>query len=274
MQALKKLETAVRRHGSLVCVGLDSDPRRVPRCLARYQDPALVFNRRIIAATADLVCAYKLNAAFYEADGARGWRRLQATLRAVPPGVLTIIDGKRGDIGNTSALYARALFEHLGADAVTLNPYMGADSLEPFLTHRDKLSFILCLTSNQGANDFQLRPRRRPLFLEVARRIGQWHRRYGNCGLVVGATYPTKLRAVRAICPTAFFLVPGVGAQQGDLAAVLRSGLRRDGSGLVINASRSIIYAGTGRDFDRAAREQTRTMRDTIAGLVYKIAEH
>jgi orotidine-5'-phosphate decarboxylase len=268
--ALKKLEAAIRNHRSLVCVGLDTDPRQIPSCLRRYHDPALVFNRRIIAATHDVVCAYKLNTAFYEAHGEHGWRRLAATIQAVPPDVPVILDGKRGDIGNTSGQYARALFDHLGADAVTLSPYMGLDSLTPFLAYRDKLAFILCLTSNQGAGDFQLRPRRSPLFLEVARRINQWQRRFGNCGLVAGATYPARLRAIRALCPTSFFLVPGIGAQQGDLAAVVRWGARLDGSGLVINASRSIIYASPGRDFASMARRQAMALQETIEACAAK----
>jgi orotidine-5'-phosphate decarboxylase len=259
-----KLERAARDNGSLLCIGLDPD-----HALMAVSDVA-AFNKAIIEVTADLVCAYKPNLAFYEALGERGLTALHATLAAVPPNIPVIGDGKRNDIGNTARAYAHALFDHWRFDAVTVNPYLGGDAVEPFLERPGKGAFILCRTSNPGARDFQDLPvtvagsTPRPLFEVVAETAQRWNSR-GNIGLVVGATYPEELRRVREICPDMTFLVPGVGAQGGDVAAVVRNGLDSTGGGLIINVSRQVLYASKGDDFEQAARQAALELRDDIA---------
>ena len=260
-----KLERAAQRNGSLLCVGLDPDPARMP-----VSDVA-AFNRAIIEATAEFVCAYKPNLAFYEALGERGLAALRDTLAAIPPDIPVIADGKRNDIGNTAKAYARALFDELGVDAATVNPYLGGDAVEPFLEREEKAAFILCRTSNPGARDLQdllvSAPgggEARPLFEMVAEMARRWNSR-GNVGLVVGATYPEELRRVRRLCPEMTFLVPGVGAQGGDVAAVIGNGLDKGGRGLIINVSRQVLYASREKDFAVAAAGAARQLRDEIA---------
>lgn len=260
-----KLERAAQRNGSLLCVGLDPDPAQMP-----VSDVA-AFNRAIIEATAGLVCAYKPNLAFYEALGERGLAALRETLAAIPPDIPVIADGKRNDIGNTAKAYARALFDELGVDAATVNPYLGGDAVEPFLEREEKAAFILCRTSNPGARDLQdllvSAPgggEARPLFEMVAEMARRWNSR-GNVGLVVGATYPEELRRVRRLCPEMTFLVPGVGAQGGDVAAVIGNGLDKAGRGLIINVSRQVLYASREKDFAVAAARAARQLRDEIA---------
>jgi len=260
-----KLERAAQRNGSLLCVGLDPDPAQMP-----VSDVA-AFNRAIIEATAEFVCAYKPNLAFYEALGERGLAALRETLAAIPPDIPVIADGKRNDIGNTARAYARALFDELGVDAATVNPYLGGDAVEPFLEREEKAAFILCRTSNPGARDLQdllVTPpgggEARPLFEMVAEMARRWNSR-GNVGLVVGATYPEELRRVRRLCPEMTFLVPGVGAQGGDVAAVIGNGLDKAGRGLIINVSRQVLYASREKDFAVAAAGAARQLRDEIA---------
>jgi len=258
----EKLERAARKNGSLLCVGLDPDPALMPI------DDVAAFNRAVIAATSDFVCAYKPNLAFYEALGEKGYAALRETLAAIPPDIPVIGDGKRGDIGNTAKAYARALFDELGFDAVTVNPYLGGDAVEPFLEREDKAAFILCRTSNPGARDLQDLAVSdggvsRTLFEVVAETANRWNTR-GNIGLVVGATYPEELRRVRQICPEMTFLVPGVGAQGGDVAAVMANGLDSKGGGLVINVSRQVLYASRDAGFAQAAGEAARRLRDEI----------
>jgi orotidine-5'-phosphate decarboxylase len=260
-----KLERAAQRNGSLLCVGLDPDPAQMP-----VSDVA-AFNRAIIEATAGLVCAYKPNLAFYEALGERGLAALRDTLAAIPPDIPVIADGKRNDIGNTARAYARALFDELGVDAATVNPYLGGDAVEPFLEREEKAAFILCRTSNPGARDLQdllvTAPgggEARPLFEMVAEMARRWNSR-GNVGLVVGATYPEELKRVRRLCPEMTFLVPGVGAQGGDVAAVMGNGLDKAGRGLIINVSRQVLYASREKDFAVAAAGAARQLRDEIA---------
>jgi len=260
-----KLERAAQRNGSLLCVGLDPDPAQMP-----VSDVA-AFNRAIIEATAGLVCAYKPNLAFYEALGERGLAALRETLAAIPPDIPVIADGKRNDIGNTAKAYARALFDELGVDAATVNPYLGGDAVEPFLEREEKAAFILCRTSNPGARDLQdllvSAPgggEARPLFEMVAEMARRWNSR-GNVGLVVGATYPEELGRVRRLCPEMTFLVPGVGAQGGDVAAVIGNGLDKGGRGLIINVSRQVLYASREKDFAVAAARAARQLRDEIA---------
>jgi orotidine-5'-phosphate decarboxylase len=259
-----KLERAAQRSGSLLCVGLDPDPAQMP-----VPDVA-AFNRAIIEATAVFVCAYKPNLAFYEALGEAGMAALRDTLAAIPPDIPVIADAKRNDIGNTAKAYARALFDELGFDAATVNPYLGGDAVEPFLEREEKAAFVLCRTSNPGARDLQdlmvMTPgaEARPLFQVVAEMARRWNSR-GNVGLVVGATYPEELKRVRELCPEITFLVPGVGAQGGDVASVMRNGLDKVGRGLIINVSRQVLYASREKDFATAAGLAARKLRDEIA---------
>jgi orotidine-5'-phosphate decarboxylase len=264
MNFTQQLLAIQKSRQSLLCVGLDTDPAKLPESLRGASEPVLEFNRRIIAATADVACAYKLNLAFYEAAGEKGWSLLRETLAAIPAGVITIGDAKRGDIGNTAEMYARALFGELGFGAATVNPYMGGDSVEPFLRDPERGAFVLALTSNPGGKDFQyLKTGRRPLYSQVVRKGVEWNRRR-NCGLVVGATRPTELKSIRRLAPDLPILIPGIGAQGGDLEGAVRYGCDQRGYRAVINASRSIIYASSGEDFAEAARAAAIELRDAI----------
>jgi orotidine-5'-phosphate decarboxylase len=234
-----KITAASDKNQSLLCVGLDPDLEKIPA--ASKNDPAVLFafNRVIIEATKDFVCAYKPNMAFYEQYGLPGLEALLKTISFIQSlKIPVILDGKRGDIGNTSAAYARSAFEFFKADAVTVAPYMGYDSLSPFLEYKDKGVFVLCLTSNAGSADFQTVHPEKPLYKIVAEKVRQWNK-YGNCGLVVGATKPEELKDLRKIAPDLPFLIPGVGTQGGDLETCVKTG----GENIIINASRSIIYA-------------------------------
>ncbi len=260
-QRLRKIQ---RRSNSLLCIGLDTDINKVPESLFAYGDPVYEFNRRIIDATRDLVCAYKINLAFYEATGEHGWYTIHQTLARIPEEIVTIGDAKRGDIGNSATMYARLLVHDYEFAATTVNPYMGFDSVEPFIVNRHQGAFILALTSNPGAKDFQyLRSGRRPLYEHVIARARRWNAK-SNCGLVVGATRPKELQRIRKLVPDMPILIPGVGAQGGDLRAAVRYGCDRHGELAVINASRSILYASGGDDFASAARASAMTMRDEI----------
>ncbi|MBI4284884.1 MAG: orotidine-5'-phosphate decarboxylase [Chloroflexi bacterium] len=266
MDFREKLTRAIQEHRSLLCVGLDPDPGLMPEGLS-----VLAFNRAIIEATADLVCAYKPNFAFYEALGREGMEALRQTVKSIPPHVPVIGDAKRGDIGNTSRAYARAIFDDLGFDAATVNPYLGFDAIEPFLQYQSKGIFILCRTSNAGARDFQslmcqFDTSIRPLFEIVALKANQWNT-HGNIGLVVGATYPEELKRVREICPDMPLLIPGIGAQGGDLALTVRYGVDVHGEGAIINSSRQVIYASRGKDFAGAVRRAAAALREQIEGL-------
>ncbi len=244
----QRLQHALESTGSLVCVGLDPDLAKLPNDLGEAATRLHAFDRRVIDATYDLVAAYKPQIAFYSALGAE--QQLAATIRYIrerAPCALVILDAKRGDIGNTAEAYAREAFDRYGADAVTVNPYMGEDSVRPFLARKDRGALVLCRTSNPGGKDFQdLILEGLPLYRHVARRAtGQWNE-HGNVLLVVGATVPQEMAELRAAHPNVTFLVPGIGAQSGDLKAVLAAGLDARGMGLLISASRSIIYAGGG----------------------------
>ncbi|MEN9527056.1 MAG: orotidine-5-phosphate decarboxylase [Pseudomonadota bacterium] len=260
------LAQATSQHDSRVCVGLDPEIERFPVHLRSRSDAILAFNRAIVDATADLVCAYKPQIAHYAAVGAE--EALLETIRYIrerAPGVPVILDSKRGDIGSTAEKYAKEAFERYGADAVTVNPYLGRDSAEPFLQYADKGIVVLCRTSNAGAREFQdLVVDGRKLYQIVAESVArEWNSR-GNCLLVVGATYPEELADIRARTGEMTFLVPGVGAQGGDVEKAVRSGRTAAGAGLVINSSRGIIYAGAGEDFAVAARRATLELRDAI----------
>ncbi|MGB7062200.1 MAG: orotidine-5'-phosphate decarboxylase [Candidatus Zixiibacteriota bacterium] len=264
MRFVEKLLNASRKNNSLVCVGLDTDLQKIPRHLLKREDPTFAFNQKIIDSTSDLVCAYKPNMAFYEAQGARGWESLKKTCKYIPEEIPIIIDAKRGDIGNTARMYAKAFFEELKGDAVTVNPYMGEDAVSPFLEDEGKCAFVLCLTSNEGARDFQLsKVDGKPLYEIVAEKVLSWNEK-GNCGLVVGATHPEQLKRIREIAPSLPFLIPGIGAQAGDIESTVKSGTDENGELAIINSSRGILYASGQEDFDQAARNEALRLRDAI----------
>jgi orotidine-5'-phosphate decarboxylase len=245
--SLAKLNARIDEIDSLLCVGLDSDLTRLPASFQTQAEPQFAFNRWIIEQTHPFASAYKPNMAFYEARGDAGMRELKRTLDYLHehhPGIFTICDAKRGDIGSTNRGYVEAIFDWLGFDAVTLHPYLGSEALAPFLERADKTAIILCRTSNPGAGELQDLPiAGEPLWSVVARMVAaRWNAR-GNCMLVVGATYPAELAAVRAIVGAMPVLVPGVGAQGGSIEAAVRAGLNQDGRGLLINASRGILFS-------------------------------
>ena len=260
------LRAAWRQQNSLVCVGLDPDPRRFPSPFEGRPDEIFAFNRAIIDVTRDLVCAYKPQLAHYAALGAED--ELLQTIRYIHetcPAIPVILDAKRGDIGSTAERYAIEAFDRFEADAVTINPYMGRDSAEPFLSRTEKGVIVLCRTSNAGAADFQdLDVGGRPLFERVAEAVASTWNYSGNCLLVVGATWPEQLARVREIVGDMPLLVPGVGAQGGDAAAVVEHGATADGTGLLVNSSRGVIYAGSDDRFAEAAREAAMSLRDSL----------
>ena len=266
MNFTDKLLAASRRNNSLLCVGLDPDPGLMPKV------SLLEFNKAIVDATADLVCAYKPNLAFYEALGIDGLKVLQKTIGHIPTNIPIIGDGKRGDIGNTAKAYAKALFVTFGFDAATVSPYLGFDSVEPFIEYKDKGVFILCRTSNPGAVDFQnlVNIQGMPLYETVARKAKEWNI-HGNIGLVVGATYPDELKAIRKLCPEMPLLIPGIGVQGGDLASAVKYGIDVQGEKAIIAVSRQILYASQGKDFAQAARHSAQELRDNINKLVSQI---
>jgi orotidine-5'-phosphate decarboxylase len=246
MTVIDKFNARADAIGSLLCVGLDSDIDQIPAKFQREEHPQFRFNRWIIEQTNAHAAAYKLNSAFYEARGEQGWRELRLTidyLRENHPDILTICDAKRGDIGSTNDAYARAIFDELGFDAITLHFYLGREALQPFLSRADKGAIILCRTSNPGAGELQdLEVSGKPLWQVIAEKVSREWNKNGNCMLVVGATYPDEMRRIRALAGDITFLVPGVGAQGGDVRAVITAGVNRAGKGVVINASRSIIF--------------------------------
>lgn len=268
---VSKLLAAARGQQTLLCVGLDTDIAAMPEHLAGERDAVFAFNQAIVDATADLVCAYKPNLAFYEALGAAGMDALQRTIEYVPQHIPIIADAKRGDIGSSSQAYAKALFTVAGFDACTASPFLGHDAVAPFLAYHECGVFFLCRTSNPGGADFQdltvvdssAPGGTRPLFEVVAQRVRAWNE-HGNCGLVVGATVPAELQRVRAIAPDLPLLIPGVGTQGGDLAAAVRYGVDSHGELAIINSSRQVLYASRGRDFAAAARAVARRLVNEI----------
>jgi len=257
---------------SLLCVGLDSDTAKIPAVFSGYANPVLEFNRSVIRATSDVAIAYKINTAFYEARGIAGLQDMEKTLRSIPDTVMTIADAKRADIGNTSRMYARAFFEHWPFDALTVAPYMGFDSLEPFFAYEDKLIFVLCLTSNAGSEDFeeQMLQNGSPLYRAVLDKVNAWSRN-GNGGVVVGATKTALLGQIRRAAPGLFLLIPGVGAQGGSLEEAAKSGVDADRQSAVINVSRSLIYpeGASGSfssidDYERAVAAEASKIHDEM----------
>ncbi len=267
MSFAQKLAAAWKATNSLVCVGLDPEPRKFPDRFRDAPGGIFEFNKHIIDATHDVVCAFKPQFAHYAAHAAEN--QLEHTIdyiRTRCPNAIVILDSKRGDIGSTAEQYAHEAFERYGADAVTVNPYLGRDSVEPFLKHADKGVIILCRTSNAGARDFQdlnVGPGRK-LFQHVAETVARDWNSAGNCMLVVGATYPEELADIRARTGDLPFLVPGVGAQGGDVAKVMAAGKTRAGTGMIISSSRGILYASSGEDFAAAARRAAQELRDLI----------
>lgn len=260
------LNMAADRNNSLVCVGLDPAMAKLPDCVKTTARPFFEFNKRIVDATRDFVCCYKPQSAFYAGEDRDDELKLTIDyIHANAPGVPVILDVKRGDIGSTAEQYAREAFERYRADAVTVNPYMGFDAVKPFLDHSDKGVIILCRTSNPNSGDLQnFESAGRPLYEHVALLVKDKWNSARNAGLVVGATYPEELKRLRELCPELPFLVPGVGAQGGDVEKVVRNGCDASGRGIIVNSSRGIIFAGKGEDFDSAAGAAAKKLRDTI----------
>ncbi len=266
----QQLYEQIKKKQSYLCVGLDTDLEKIPTHLLRLADPVFEFNKAIIDATQDYCVAYKPNIAFYEALGAQGWESLRKTIDYIPKDCFTIADAKRGDIGNTSSLYAKAFFQQMNFDALTVAPYMGEDSVKPFLEFEGKWVILLVHTSNPGSQDFQLIETQdgKYLYQEVIFASQRWATPE-KMMYVVGATHADKIAAIRALAPNHFFLVPGVGAQGGDLEAVSKAGLNEE-CGLLVNSSRSIIYASTGEDFAAAAGMVARKIQEDMSRYLTK----
>jgi orotidine-5'-phosphate decarboxylase len=267
MTFIQKLRTRWQQADTLVCVGLDPDPAKFPDCFVDDDDALFAFCRDIVDATAQYACAFKPQIAYFAAHnhGEAALQRLIAHINAEHPDVPVILDAKRGDIGSTAQQYACEAFERFGADAVTLNPYMGKDSAQPFLDYNDRGCVFLCHTSNPGARDFQeLLIDGQPLYQHIARTIADEWNGDGNCALVVGATFPQELKVIRNLVGDMPLLIPGIGAQGGDVEAVVNNGKTADGTGLMINSSRGILYASQGEGYAEAAADAARELRDTI----------
>jgi orotidine-5'-phosphate decarboxylase len=259
-----ELVSIIRKKRSVLCVGLDTDLDKIPKHLLSEPDPALAFNKAIIDATKDFTVCYKINTAFYEAQGIDGWKTMQQTLEYIPKDIFTIADAKRGDIGNTSEQYAKTFFHTYPFDSVTVAPYMGRDSVEPFLKFDNKWAIVLGLTSNAGSADFELQQCGDELLYEkVLRTVSGWGSP-DNLMFVIGATRKEQLRHVRELLPDHFFLIPGVGAQGGDVPTVCENTLNKDG-GILINVSRAVIYASTGEDFAEKAHAAAKEYQQQMA---------
>lgn len=264
----QELFDQIKTKNSFLCVGLDTDLDKIPNHLRKEADPIFEFNKQIIDQTADFAVAYKPNIAFYEALGPKGWESLQKTLDYIPKDIFSIADAKRGDIGNTSGLYAKAFFETMDFDSITVAPYMGIDSVSPFLSYQNKWVILLALTSNEGSLDFQFSELKngKPVYQEVLEKSSKWGNP-DNMMYVVGATRGEKIGEVRKIVPDHFFLVPGVGAQGGSLEDVAKYGMNSR-CGLLVNSSRGIIYAGKGADFGTEARKEAKKLQGEMEVLL------
>lgn len=268
-----QLIAQIKHKKSFLCVGLDTDITKIPQHLLDEEDPIFAFNKAIIDATVDLCVAYKPNIAFFESRGVSGWQSLQKTWAYLPKDCLSIADAKRGDIGNTSTMYAKAFFDEgasgMGFDAITVAPYMGSDSIMPFLSYPDKWTIVLALTSNQGGLDFQLSKDGQtglPLYQQVIQKVNAWGNP-DNLMYVVGATRGELFTEIRKVAPDHFLLVPGVGAQGGSLEEVCKYGMNQD-IGLIVNATRSIIYASQGEDFAEKAREEALKLQQEMEQIL------
>lgn len=263
-----KLDAIINKNNSLVCVGLDSDYTKLPEHIKSAKYPQFEFNKAIVDATHDLVCAYKPNSAFYETRGAVGIDELKMTFDYINqnyPDIITILDAKRADIGNTNNGYAAFAYDYLGADSITLHPYLGSEAIKPFLDRKDKGAIILCRTSNPGAGEFQDLPiADETLYERVAKHVASSWNINNNCMLVVGATYPEELATIRKITKDMTFLVPGIGAQGGDIEKTVKNGLNSKNAGLIISSSRGIIFAANGKDFAEKARLESDKLKNEI----------
>ncbi|MEW6051650.1 MAG: orotidine-5'-phosphate decarboxylase [Candidatus Zixiibacteriota bacterium] len=267
MSIVKDLQKIQQKNRSMICLGLDLDPKKMPQEYANTMKGMFDFAHRIIDATSDQVCAYKPNLAFYEALGPEGLSLLKLIRERIPDDIPVIMDGKRGDIGNTAGYYAEAMYGKFRADWVTLSPYMGYDSIRPFLEHKDKGVFILCLTSNTGSKDFQLiEIDGKPLYKIVAEKVHYWNKEQ-NCGLVVGATHPDQLKEIRVVAADMPLLIPGVGAQGGSLEEAATLGTEQFRKPAVINVSRSVLYASTDKDFAMRARQELEKLNAQVSAL-------
>jgi orotidine-5'-phosphate decarboxylase len=266
MKFKDKFISISERNNSLLCVGLDIDREKIPKFLFNStKQPFLDFNKSIIKVTKDIVCAYKLNMAFYEFFGKEGFDLLEKTIKYIPKDIIIILDGKRNDIGNSARKYAQTLFDYFKADAVTINPYLGLDGVAPFLAYEDKCSFILCKTSNASAVDFQdLKISSHTLYQIIAKKIKDWNEN-DNCGAVVGATYPEELKTIRNILGESIpLLIPGIGKQGGNVKYTVENGTNSKGEMAIINSSRGIIFAGNNEDFAEISRDKALLLRDEI----------
>ena len=261
----EKLKKISIKNNSILSVGLDIDEEKIPKFLFDYKDPYFRFNKAIINSTKDLICAYKINLAFYEAFGKKGYILLEKTIDFIPKEIIIILDGKRNDIGNTAKKYAKALFEKLKADAVTVNPYLGSDGIKPFLEYKDKCSFILCRTSNPSAVDFQnLKAENKTIYYHVASKIKDWNKN-NNCGAVVGATYPNELKEIRTILGDNIpLLIPGIGKQGGNVEKTVKFAVNSKDSLAIINSSRGVIYKGNDESFDVDSRNAAIKLNQVI----------
>lgn len=264
----EKYEKIVQKNNSLLCVGLDPDPGKLPQVIKQKEFPLFEFNKAIIDTTHDLICAYKPNSAFYEAEGDRGVLQLKMTCDYIKENYLeipVILDAKRADIGSSNNGYLSYAFEYIGADAITLNPFPGKEGLKPFLEKKDKGCIIWCKSSNPGSEEFQnLLVDKEPLYKIIARKVADEWNTLGNCLLVVGATYPEELAEIRKIVADMTLLVPGVGAQGGNVEKTIKAGLNSQKTGMIINSSRGIIFAGSGEDFAQKARIEAIKLKDEI----------
>ena len=267
MVAVKELQRAQQANRSMICLGLDLDPRKMPSEFGANLKGMFEYAKRIIEATSDQVCAYKPNMAFYESHGPEGLSLLKLVRDRIPENIPVILDGKRNDIGNTAMQYAHSLFDQFRADWITVNPYMGHDSMRPFIERKEKGVFVLCLTSNQGAKDFQLlEVEGRPLYEHVVEKVSYWNKD-NNCGLVVGATHPEQLKRIRELAGDMPILIPGVGAQGGSLEEAVLNGTDHFHKPALINVSRSVLYASEGPDFAQRARQELMQLNAAVTRL-------
>ena len=268
----KDLISQIKRKKSFLCIGLDTDINKIPKFLLDLEDPIFEFNKKIIDATNSYCVAYKPNIAFYESEGLNGWKALEKTIKYINsnfPEIFTIADAKRGDIGNTSSMYAKAYFDTLNFDSITINPYMGKDSVEPFLDFKNKHTILLALTSNLGAFDFQTKnvdKTSHQFYYEVIKTSTNW-KNSSQLMYVVGATKASYLREIRNIIPNNFLLIPGIGAQGGDLKDVCKNGMNND-VGLLVNSSRSIIFASTDSDFDLISAKKAQEIQSQMENIL------
>lgn len=266
MNFQQKLKNIIKKNNSLLCVGLDSELEKLPKYLLKNSDPIFAFNKAIIDQTVDLVCAYKPNIAFYEAYGIKGLTSLEQTIKYLQrnyPEIPIVLDAKRADIGNTARMYAKAIFEYWGADATTVYPYLGLDSVLPFLEYKDRCTILLVRTSNPDAKTFQdIKVNGEPLYMKIAKQIKKWN--FPNIGLFVGATYPEELSRIRVLFPNSPILTAGLGAQGAQTEKAVKAGIDNDGGNLICNNSREIIYAGSDKDFAKKAAKKAQEIRDIL----------